>query len=172
MFVKGVAAGLILFSTGAMGLTLAKSFSQRVHNLRELITFIQVLESEIQFARTTLPNVISVQATQFSGDMGRFLHILSTRLKAGTGERFGAIWEEGLQSLAANGLPKPVLEDLLSLGDMLGTSDVTEQIKHLKVLLHRLEQALQIAQEEREKQTRLWQYLGFSAGLLIVLLLL
>ncbi|HBN94906.1 MAG TPA: hypothetical protein DDZ66_01280 [Firmicutes bacterium] len=172
MLVKGVAAGLIFFSTGAMGLTLAKSFSRRVQNLRELITFIQVLESEIQFARTTLPNVITVQATQYSGDMGRFLNILSTRLKAGTGERFGTIWEEGIQNLASNGLPKSALEDLHSLGDVLGTTDVTEQVKHLKVLLHRLEQALQIAQEEREKQTRLWQYLGFSAGLLIVLLLL
>lgn len=172
VFVKAVAAGLILFSTGAMGLTLAKSFSQRVHNLRGLITFIQVLESEIQFARTTLPNVIRAQANQFSGDIGAFLHILSIGLTEGSGERFGAIWEKGLRSLAANGLPKSALEDLLSLGDLLGTSDVTEQVKHLKVLLHRLEQALQVAQEEREKQTRLWQYLGFSAGLLIILLLL
>jgi stage III sporulation protein AB len=172
VLVKGIAAGLILFSTGAMGLTLAGSFSQRVKNLRDLIAFVQVLESEIQFARTTLPSVIHAQTMQYSGDIGSFLHILSTRLQAGTGERFGAIWEEALGSLAANGLPKSILEDLHHLGDVLGTSDVVEQAKHLKILLHRLEQALQVAQEELEKQARLWRYLGFSAGLLIVLLLL
>ncbi|NMB21263.1 MAG: hypothetical protein GX979_10380 [Firmicutes bacterium] len=172
LYIKGLAAGLILFSTGTMGLTVAKSFSQRVHNLRQLITFIQILESEIQFARTTLPNVIAMQAPQFSGEMGRFLSNMSSRLREGRGESFGAVWEQGLQTLALNGLPKPTLEDLRSLGDVLGTSDVTEQTKHLKVLLHRLEQALERADGEREKQTRLWQYLGFSTGLLLCLLLL
>jgi stage III sporulation protein AB len=172
LYIKGIAAGLILFSTGAMGLTLAKSFSQRVHNLRQLISFIQVLESEIQFARKTLPSIITAQAPQLTGEIGRFLANMSTALQQGSGEPFGLIWEEGLKILALNGLPVAALEDLQSLGELLGTSDVTEQIKHLKVLLHRLNQALESAEEEREKQTRLWQYLGFSAGLLLCLLLL
>lgn len=169
---KGIAVALIVFSSGAMGLTIAKSFSTQVSNLRQLMTFIQVLESEIQFTRTTLPQVITAQASQFSGVIGQFLSRLSTRLQEGTGESFALIWEEGLAVLAANGLSRPALEDLHSLGDVLGMSDSTEQGKHLKVLLHRLNQALQLAEEERDKQTRLWQYLGLSAGLLICLLLL
>ncbi|MCK9524886.1 MAG: stage III sporulation protein AB [Limnochordia bacterium] len=169
---KGVAAGLILFSTGAMGLTIARSFSHQVHSLRQLMTFVQVLESEIRFARTTLPHVLAHQATQFSGAIGMFLSIVSTGLKAGHGEPFIVVWEAGLDSLASNGVPGSTLEDLRGLGDVLGTSDVTEQIKHLNVLLHRLEQTLKRSEEERDKQTRLWQYLGFSSGLLLCLLLL
>lgn len=154
-----------------MGLTVAKSFSQRVHNLRQLITFIQVLESEIQFARTTLPKFITAQAPQFTGEVGRFLASMGVKLQEGSGEPFGRVWEQGLQILALNGLPELTLQDLRGLGDVLGTSDVTEQNKHLQVLLHRLEQALERAEEERDKQTRLWQYLGFSTGLLLCLLL-
>lgn len=168
---RGIAVGLIVFSSGAMGLIIAKSFSTQVDNLRQLITFIQILESEIQFARTTLPQIITAQASQFSGAIARFLQMLSKRLQGGTGEPFALIWEEGLAILAANGLPKPALEDLQSLGDVLGMSDSTEQSKHLKILLHRLDQSLKLAEEDRDKQTRLWQYLGFSAGLLICLLL-
>ncbi len=169
---RGFAVVLIVFSSGAMGVIIARSFSNQVNNLRQLITFIQVLESEIQFARTTLPQVLTAQVPQFSGVIGKFLRRLSIRLQEGTGEPFPLIWEEGLAILGANGLPKSALEDLRSLGDVLGMSDSTEQGKHLKVLLHHLEQALQHAGEERDKQTRLWQYLGFSAGLLICLLLL
>lgn len=155
-----------------MGLLIGGSFARRVHNLQELITFVQVLESEIQFARTTLPNVLGAQAKQFSGEVGAFLRTLSTRLEKGMGEPFGVIWEEGLATLAKNGLPQSALDDLQSFGTVLGTSDAAEQSKHLRILVHRLEQALKVADEECQKQTRLWQYLGFSAGLLIVLLLL
>ncbi|HHT91371.1 MAG: stage III sporulation protein AB [Bacillota bacterium] len=170
--VKFFAVGLILFSCGAMGILIARSFAQRVHNLRELIRLVQILESEIQFARTTLPTVISAQAQQFSGEVGEFLHTLDTKLKAGTGESFSLIWCEGLSTLAKNGLPPFALEDLQNLGPVLGTSDAREQSKHLGALLRRLEQALSQAREECQKQSRLWLYLGFSAGLLIVLLLL
>lgn len=166
-----LASGLIVFSCGSMGFIVASSYSKRVQNLRQLISFIQVLESEIQFAHTTLPQVITSQISQFSGQVGRFLTILSQGLETNTGERFSIIWEQGVLNLAENGLPKPVLEDLRSLGTVLGISDVSEQIKHLQQLLRRLEQALQLAEEEKEKHTRLWQYLGFSAGLLLVLLL-
>jgi stage III sporulation protein AB len=172
VLIKGLAVGLIVFSTGMMGMLIAQSFAHQVQNLRQLITFIQVLESEIQFARTTLPDVILAQAKQCSGDVGTFLGILSTTLQAGTGEPLGVIWGKGLETLSANGFPRAVLEDMRTLGDVLGTSDVSEQVKHLRVLLHRLEQALKLAEEQRDKQTRLWKYLGFSAGLLICLLLL
>ncbi len=136
------------------------------------MTFLQVLESEIQFARTTLPNLIATQANQYSGEIEQFLQVLTTKLMACTGERFADMWREATVTLGENGFPETVLEDLRTLGDALGTSDITEQSKHLKVILHRLEQALKVAEEEREKQTRLWQYLGFSAGLLIVIILL
>ena len=169
---KILASGLVILSCGAMGLIVASSYGKRVHNLRQLINFIQLLESEIQFARTTLPTVISTHATQFSGEVGRFLTILNEGLAGNTGQRFSAIWEDGVAKLSENGLPQPVIEDLRSCGSVLGTSDAMEQSKHLKNLLARLEQALSIAEGEREKQTRLWQYLGFSAGLLIVLLLI
>lgn len=166
-----LASGLIIFSCGAMGLVVASSYAKRVQNLRQLINFVQVLESEIQFARTTLPQVIISQAPLYKGEIGKFLAILSQGVEINTGERFSSIWERGVLSLGENGFPQSVLEDLLSLGQVLGISDAGEQNKHIEQLLYRLEQALKIAEEEREKHTRLWQYLGFSAGLLIVLLL-
>ncbi|NLL47844.1 MAG: hypothetical protein GX249_04595 [Firmicutes bacterium] len=169
---KGIAIALVLFSTGAMGLTVARSFSHRVHNLRQLANFLQVLESEMVFAQTTLPHLIQEQAQQFTGEMGRFLASMSRRLQTGAGEPFDRIWEDGLKILAQNGFPQSTLDDLHKLGDVLGKSDVTEQAKHLKVVMQRLDQALIRADEEREKQTRLWQYLGFSAGALLCLLLL
>lgn len=170
--VRLIAAGLILFSCSAMGLIIASSYGKRVFNLRQLITLIQMLESEINFARSVLPEIIKSEAAQFSGETRKFLDTLNNHLADATGENFSTIWEHGVVGLAQGGMPNLVLEDMLACGRILGTSDTNEQTKHLKILLIRLEQALKIAEEERGKHTRLWQYLGFSAGLLIVLLLL
>ncbi len=166
-----LASGLIIFSCGIMGLIAATSYSQRVRNLRQLISFVQLLDTEIHFSRTTLPDFIYKHKTQFTGAMQQFLISLNNDLETGTGDHFSVVWERSTLSLKENGLPNHVLEDLQDLGNILGNSDVTEQTKHLKLLLSRLEQALEEAKKEQEKGTRLWQYLGFSTGLLIVLLL-
>lgn len=169
---KSLAAGLVIVSCGGMGFIIASSYAQRVHHLRELIRFLQVLESEIQFSRITLPKLLAVQAPLFTGVVGRFLQVLNEGLEAGTGDSLAAIWEQGLAVLAENGLPQAVLEELHSCGAILGRSDAAEQSKHIKQLLYRLEQALTLAEQDREKHLRLWQYMGFCAGLLIVLLLI
>lgn len=168
---KLFAAGLIICSCGAMGLLVASSYTMRVRNLKQLMNFMQVLESEIHFARTTLPDLIAQQAPQFSGAVGRFLAVLRDQLEDGAGESFSAVWAQGLTSLSSNGLPPSVLEDLRACGNALGRSDAAEQSKHVQQLIFRLEQALGTAERDREQHVRLWQYLGFCAGLLIVLLL-
>ncbi|NMA61936.1 MAG: hypothetical protein GX956_08640 [Firmicutes bacterium] len=164
------AAALVVFSCGVMGLLAANSYAQRVRNLRELLSFIQLLESEVQFARTTLPEVIAKVIPHFSGVTKGFLKILHDSLITGQGQDFAIGWGQAVIYLRENGLPDQALGDLQDLGRILGCSDVTEQLKHLQLCSVRLQTALEEAKEEQNKQTKLWRYLGFSAGLLIVLL--
>jgi len=162
---------LVIISCGAMGLTVANSYRQRVQNLRQLAAFMQCLESEISYAHTALPEVISRQKHEHTGAVRHFLSVLDAALAAGEGESFVAIWERGLCILARNGLPAWLVDDLRHLGTALGQSDVAEQSKHLTLLQKRLEQALEEARGEQGRQAKLWSYLGFFSGLLLVLLL-
>lgn len=168
---RTVGAGLVMLSCGAMGLVVAASFRQRVHNLRQLVAFFQALESEISYARSTLPEVISRQKGQYTGVVGQFLAVLERAMLDGTGESFAEIWTSGLNVLAVNGLPSWLLGELRQVGKSLGQSDAAEQLKHLSVLQKRLEEAMVEARQEEEKQTRLWSYLGVFSGLILVLLL-
>lgn len=163
---------LIIFSSGACGFLLASTYQKRVVNIGQLITFLQVLESEIQFAQATLPEIIARQSTMYSGLLADFLGVLNKNLKEDQGMHFSSHWEQGILVLEAAGLPRQILNDFHDLGLVLGTSDLTEQIKHLNLLKTRLEKALNLAEKEAEKDSRLWRYLGFSFGLLLVLLLL
>ncbi len=78
-----------------MGLTVANSYRQRVQNLRQLAAFMQCLESEISYAHTALPEVISRQKHEHTGAVRHFLSVLDAALAAGEGESFVAIWERG-----------------------------------------------------------------------------
>lgn len=166
-----VGAGLVIISCGAMGLTIAASYRQRVENLRHLATFVQCLESEISYAHTTLPEVIAWQRSQHTGVVQHFLAVLEQGMATGVGAGFAEIWERGLRVLTENGLPAWLVDDLRHLGAALGQSDVEEQRKHLALVQKRLEQALEEAKGEQGGQTKLWSYLGFFSGLLLVLLL-
>lgn len=154
-----------------MGLVISSSYRQRVQNLRRLASFLQCLEAEMNYAHTTLPEIIGRQKREHTGVIYRFLVRMERLIEAGTGESFPEIWVQGLGVLKANGLPGWLLEDLRHLGIALGQSDVAEQTKHLLLLQKRLEQALTEAQGEQGKHTKLWSYLGFFGGLLLVLLL-
>ena len=164
-------AALLVISCGMMGLIIASSYHQRVKNLRQLALFIQLLESEIHFVQTTLPDILKKVGSQFSGPFRRFLQSLKKGLQEGSGDSFADIWIESTGILEAIGFPSQVVEDLRGFSIVLGSSDVAEQEKHLTLLLKRVEQSLEEAQAERNKQTKLWQYLGFCIGLLLVLLL-
>lgn len=164
-------AGLVIFSCGAMGLIIAASYGQRVKNLLQFASFLQCLESEMNFAQATLPEIVLRQKGQSSGILKSFLQALSRNLQAQSGENFAQVWRRSLVILADGGFPPLLLSDLQDLGNILGQSDLSEQSKHLVLLQTRLEQALAEARAEQGKHTKLWNYLGFFAGLLIVLLL-
>lgn len=164
-------AVITVFCCGMMGITIAVSYSLRVKNLRQMIRFIQLLRSEINYARTPLPVIIRKLTTQFSGPLGAFITSLSAKLREGRGDSFSETWLASTEILTAQGFPPQVIDDLKEYGVSLGASDAEEQEKHLTFLLIRLEEALEEAQTEKERYVKVWQYLGFCTGLLIVLLL-
>lgn len=168
--VRLLAIGLIFFSCSAGGFLIATSFSQRVQNVRELLSFIQFLESEIRFAHSTLPAIISKESQHYRGATKDFLLTLHNGLSISEGSDFFLVWEQGLTSLQKHGFSERLLEDLRDLGKVLGQSDLTEQLKYLQLCTTRLEQSLEKSKTEQHQQERLWRYLGVSAGFLLVLL--
>ena len=101
----------------------------------------------------------------------QFSHCGLEHIHAHPGEAFGDGWHAGLGRLGAWGLPAVVLNDLTVLGEALGVSDVEDQRRHLQVTRLRLEDAYRQAEQEWRTNWKLWSYLGFAAGLLILLLI-
>lgn len=162
---------MIVFSCGLIGIIVAKSYSDRIQNIKALLTFVQLLETEISYSQTSLPTAFKKIAGQLQGPVSLFLQTVTHYLLTEPDRGIQEIWELGIQVLEENGLPIVVLEDLITFGEVLGASDVEDQKKHLNLLRIRLNQALETAEAEHSKNARMWQYLGFCTGILIALLL-
>lgn len=88
------------------------------------------------------------------------------------GEPFLQAWSAGLDYLRSAGVSKDLAEDLAVLGAVLGNSGVEDQKRHLRLARIRLEEFYDAAVEEKRLNFRLWSYLGFGTGLLIILLII
>ncbi|MGI6225447.1 MAG: stage III sporulation protein AB, partial [Peptococcales bacterium] len=64
------------------------------------------------------------------------------------------------------------LDVLLLFGQSLGGSDREEQEKNLRLVKEQLSTLERKAEELKAKNKKLWQYLGFSMGAVIALILL
>ncbi|KLU40362.1 MAG: hypothetical protein ACOX48_11830 [Limnochordia bacterium] len=166
-----IGAALIMLACGMMGLTVARSYVSQAENIKQLITMLQLLETEIGYARTALPEACRRISAQLPGAVDSFLTAVLEHIHAHPGEAFGDGWHAGLGRLGAWGLPAVVLNDLTVLGEALGVSDVEDQRRHLQVTRLRLEDAYRQAEQEWRTNWKLWSYLGFAAGLLILLLI-
>jgi len=54
----------------------------------------------------------------------------------------------------------------------LGVSEQEGQLKQIGLTLQHLELALETAREQRQRNEKMWRYLGFAGGAALVILLL
>ncbi|KUK81824.1 MAG: Putative thioredoxin [Pelotomaculum thermopropionicum] len=75
------------------------------------------------------------------------------------------------KSELGQGNPFDSLLILRNLGSSLGISDRDDQIKHLHLAMEQIRAETVAAEEEAARNVKLWSYLGFLGGLLLVLVL-
>lgn len=172
MWVKIVGASLILVSTSVTGNLVAKNFLERPKQLRELRHSLQILETEISYAASFLPqaleNIARINEPPVSNLFSRASKILLSQEGYTASEAWEMAIEENLSDLA---IKESDREILLQLGSSLGCSNRENQLKHLKLAQEYLQKEEQKAEEEREKNAPLWRYLGVVLGIAIIILL-
>ena len=162
-----VMSGCILIGLWHRALYLRKS--------RNLLTFqkgIGILEGEISYGRTPLPDAFCEMAKRTSGRVSVFFDEVSGKLESGTGE-FSDIWSGAIEKMfRERELGTEDRHELEELGNTLGYLDVDMQLQALKLYQSRLDQSIRSWEREKEKRTRLYPILGVISGLLICLLFL
>lgn len=168
---KILGAVLIIAIATAGGFLIARRFSGRTREIRQLENLILYIETEILYGATPLNLIMERVALREKGPLANIFHQIAERMKE-RGPTFRIIWEEEMQK----GWPKTYLQKeelkiMLQLGASLGISDRIDQQNHLRLALTHLKEEESKAQEEQAKYEKLSRTLGFLTGVLIVILM-
>lgn len=166
-------AVMIIGSAGLAGMLRASYFSRRPQELRLLQEALQMLDTEIMYAATPLPDALLKIGRAGEGVIARIFTCAGEALVRERGIAPAEAWKRALrENWQLTALSKEDRAILSAFGERLGISDREEQHKNIALTSLHLRREEEKSQREREKNERLWRYGGFLLGISIVLLLL
>lgn len=163
----------IILSCTGIGYIMGTRFNMRVRELRLLKIALQMLETEIVYSNTPLPQAFESVQRKSPNPIRELFRDVKCNLEKKT---YGSVGEAFCQSIDDTKdrmcLSKEDIETLKSFGNSIGNSDVEGQIKNFKMIIKQLDNQEVKAEESKEKNEKMYKSLGFLGGLAIVILLL
>jgi stage III sporulation protein AB len=170
---KLIGASLILLSMTLGGFHFAQKLSNRTRQLRELQMNLQLLETEIFYGSTPLESAFKKISAQDSGAIGDLFKYCTIFLQELDGATTYECWEKAVNKVKPRlALKQSELDWLHHFGKMIGTSDRSDQQKHLHLMMAQIKKIETEAREEQLKYEKMYKTLGFLSGALIVILML
>lgn len=163
---------LVMVVATMAGFRIAARYAERSHQLRQFVTALKILETEIFYAATPLPEACRRIARRIPAPAGMAFERIAVNLCDGRGLTADAAWREALAEsqgqLALKGTDRDVL---MNFGHTLGVSDRDDQIKHIHLAIAHLSAEETNARDEQQRNEKMWRYLGALLGLAVVILL-
>lgn len=163
---------IVIFATSIMGFYYANVFTERVKQLRELQYALNILETEIVYTSTPLIEALRNVSERCDSGIKKIFLLTSEKLKEKYSLGVLYAFKEAEKSLKGEiFFDKEEFEVLYSFMSTLGGSDVEGQKKIFNITVKKLEAFEKKAEDRRTKNEKLYRYLGVSAGMVIVILL-
>lgn len=162
---------VLIAGCGCLGMWLAYRIRRRPLELRECLTALGLLDTEIVWGATPLPEAFGLLKERSDTPWKGFFAELQERLLKG--ESAGSAWKGTMITQKDKFCLKS--EDWLVIADVgkgLGRSDRTEQHKQIELVQRQLLLIKEQAEIWAGKQAKMWTYLGFLGGIAGVLILI
>ena len=164
---------MIIIAAYYFGCSMSAVYKNRVRYLEDLLISLEIFKTEINYGLSLLPDVFQSIAGKVRGPVGRLF--VGSRAYLGRKEGLAAAecWRRTLQDrqgeLELNAAQVELLEKMSLIW---GRGDKHDQLKQATLMQELLRQALSEARGEREKNEKMWRYLGLLSGMTIVILLM
>lgn len=171
MWLKVAGAALVVGAGAVAGWICAGQVAGRPRQLAELQTGLALLETEVVYGLSTLPTAL--QRAAGAGPLAAVVYGRAGKeVAAGTAAPAAALQQAVAAARPAAALAALDWQPLLDLAHALGTSDAADQRRHLAICRERLKAAEGSAEAERQRNERLYRYLGFLIGAAVAVVLL
>ena len=159
---------LVFISSSLIGRLISKKYIDRVEELKEIKNALNIFKSKIKFTYEPLQEIFKQISNMVNKNIGNIFKNAKDIMK----EKTAAIaWEEAVENSNTN-LKEEDLQVLKNLSKLLGISDIDGQISQIEVTESFIERQLREAEQEKQKNVKLYKMLGNTIGLAIVIILI
>lgn len=164
---------LVIFSTTAFGFVKSQRFTARNYQLREIQRALYEIENEITYTYTPLPEAIINASTKVDFPLNSLLVRLGDLLRLNKVDSvykaFCRVFDEMDEELYLTNKDKDILTNL---GKSLGNSDIEGHKKIFSLALNSLNSQINDSDVSIKKNVKMYRYLGFCLGSIIVIMLI
>lgn len=172
MWLKLIGGTMVIISSSMIGFIIAGNFKNRPNTLRNLQVALSMLESEINYGHSPLPQALISISKKCDKDVARLFDSTAKNLTSRKGLTASEAWEKSLEEFFTNSyITETDYEILMAFGKYLGSTDKQDQIKNIRLALNNLRQQEINSIHEKQKNEKMWKYLGVLSGIMIFLLL-
>lgn len=172
IYIKIIGAVLTVLSTSIIGYFYGKEFADRLDNLIYLEQCIKILETEVVYGATLLPEALTnVYKKGYKKVSILFNKVKEYLLLDKNRDVYTSFLNISNEMKAELSLKEEDIELLISLGRVLGSSDRKDQEKNFNLILKQLSFLQNNARLEKEKNERMFKGLGILTGLAIIIIL-
>jgi stage III sporulation protein AB len=161
LIIKIILLLVILGISTMLGFLISKKYSNRVSQLRDLITALEIFETRINYTYDSIPDCFKFIGTHLDSEVYRiFLKTCETLGKnknITAGNCFSEVIDEEKMFLALNNNDVDIIKGLsVSLGQM----DLENQSKNIRLIMHCLNGQLDYAIIDKNKNFKLYRNMG------------
>ncbi len=170
IFIKYILIFFVFLAFTYIGNTYAKKYVSRVKELEKMQNLLNIFKSKIKFTGLTIQeifNQIYDDNKDVVGDIFKRASLNMENMSAKDG--WEKAIEESQEKLSFN---KEDFTAIETLGKMLGNTDVEGQVSQIELTEKLIEDQIENAKIEKQKNTKLYKTLGVTVGLTAVILLL
>ena len=168
MILKIVGACMIIFSCGGLGIWLATEYLREEKILRQLTSLLDLMECELQYRMTPLPELCRLAAMEATGILSsvflRLTHALEDQISPDVKKCMDSVLQK------THDIPPITKSSLYMLGQTLGRFDMQGQLKGLEGVRRECRRNLDELYKNKTERTRRYQTLGLCTGAALIIL--
>ena len=166
--IKYIILFLIFISANLIGKIIAKKYTDRLQELEEMKNALNIFKSKIKFTYQPIPEIFEEISNNSNRNIANIFKSSRENMENLSAEE---AWIKAIEE-SKNNLTKEDKNTLKMLSKLLGQTDVNGQISQIEITENFLETQIKQAQEEKQKNEKLYIRLGTTIGLVIVIILI
>ena len=167
--IKYIILLLIFLSSSMIGRLLSKKYYYRLEELEEIKNALNLFKTKIKFTYSSIPEIFKEIAEGSNQNISKIFENTVHNLKTMPATE---AWNKAIDETKENtNLNEEDIKTIKGLSKQLGITDIEGQISQIDITQNFLDTQIRQAQEEKEKNQKIYQKLGTTIGLVIVILL-